>query len=332
MRPSSTVAAVSLALCGAAIAHAFTAGPPQRLALGALVRTKGAAAPSARASRRRRGVASMYFFGQDMSEIELFSRQLEGVVVPLFDPLDDPIPVPFPYEGADMISYKFDQPAYLQMASDAIEKGLFGHIVAKAEAGTLVGAVGCICTVDRDLSEERTGALAVAAGVRFEVVEVVNSIPYATALVKVLPDEPYPGGSAPSDKARLNKAMDLEGETFRSLLDIIRLSAEMESRGAGGNNNLCPTSTLDTARARLDTCVWAPRATDRPPPAPRRHMATPPTATAHRPPPPTATYPPPPAHRPPPTAHRPPPSPPGTARRRSRWATFTSATSTSATW
>ena len=48
------------------------------------------------------------------------------------------------------------------------------------------------------------------------------------------------------------QAMDLEGETFRSLLDIIRLSADLESRGSGSQNTLkCsrifPRTILTTA-------------------------------------------------------------------------------------
>lgn len=247
--------AFTLALGGAG-GYAFTVGGGGATHFSRAIFGQNAVTSSASSRRARRGPQpSMYFFGGEMSQTELYTRKLQGVVVPLFDPLGDEIPVPFPYEGAEPLSYNFNRPAYFQLVRDAIEKGLFGHLVSKPEEGeSLVGAIGCICDVNRDLSDEASGALAVTAGTRFEVVEVVNSFPVPSAVVKVLPDEPYPRGSAPSDRAKVNKANDLEGDTFRSLLDIIRLSSEMESRGSGGsNNNLCPEQTLDTARARLDT-------------------------------------------------------------------------------
>ena len=75
---------------------------------------------SSRRRARRGPPPSMYFFGMD--ENELYARQLNGVVVPLFDPLGDEIPVPFPYEGSEPLSYNFNRPAYFQLVRDAIEK------------------------------------------------------------------------------------------------------------------------------------------------------------------------------------------------------------------
>ena len=58
--------------------------------------------------------------------------------MPLFDPLDDPVPFAFPVRNedgleTDAVSYRFSRPSLRLMVDEVENSGLFGHIVLKKE-------------------------------------------------------------------------------------------------------------------------------------------------------------------------------------------------------
>lgn len=184
--------------------------------------------------------------------------------IPLYDPLGDELPFPFP-SGVEatrptQFRYVFDRPVYLRMlrateerAAETSEPALIGHCVKVGDGppvGALslgansivrVGTVGTALRVkqleigqssgpreafsaDAALSEE-VAVLNTEGAFRFKVVEVVSTIPYPTAVVCELHDQTEEGEAAAA-------ASKLERELLALLARLVELSERLEARGS----------------------------------------------------------------------------------------------------
>lgn len=208
-----------------------------------------ATSPTRLAVRTRMG---FYDFYQQAAQ-----RELEQLSLPIFDPLGDEIPFPFPADvaGPETMTYTFNRPAFTDMLRDVEATGFFGHLVQRRN-GTdgsvdddgLVGAIGCTCQVLEYTANEdgASGSVTCTAGERFEIVSVESVEPYAVASVRKLVDKPYE-----TDDPRLPRAMEMEGEAFSALLSVINLARELEKRDQPASSELSGEGLRD-ALQRVD--------------------------------------------------------------------------------
>ena len=199
--------------------------------------------------------------------------------LPLFDPLDDQPPFPFPnVEVGDtpsqipVFSYKFDRPIHRLLIDHAIEQqgvpeAIFGHcIVVEQDTGpqgalelnprglARQGAVGVALKIidvqgnaaDRSqtsVASESTMVRCVGA-YRFRVTRVTRSIPFVCADVEQLKDYEIPVGSQEE-----SRTMELEDAVINVFRRLIELSAKIEALGQGAE---AAEAQLSTPTAFLD--------------------------------------------------------------------------------
>lgn len=139
--------------------------------------------------------------------------------MPVFDPLDDELSFPWPFERTPT-TYRFTRPMHRRLVEAVLasEAKCFFHAV---ESPAVEGVAGCVARVATVVEEEDSEGLIVSTVCvgRGRMGTAESQIPFTTASIELLADEPG------SDLA------DLERAAFAELSTVAELSAKLEARG-----------------------------------------------------------------------------------------------------
>ncbi len=194
--------------------------------------------------------------------------QSHSTVVPLYDPLDDETPFPFPLASiadataadppaaaAAVFRYRFERALHRRIVAHALEAAdsVFGHCVLAGDeerpSGALelvprglarTGAIGVALRIldvqgqladDGDASSEESVVLVrVAATFRFRVGTITRTIPFVCAEVEPLNDD-----ELEADSEAAARAAELEAAAVAVFRRLLELSARLEASGEGAS-------------------------------------------------------------------------------------------------
>lgn len=171
---------------------------------------------------------------------------------PVFDPLDDELSFPIPFDRR-VTTYRFTRPMHLELMKAVLEteEKCFFHAVQKPSKDGLGGAIGCLARVvsvveesaveEEDDSSPHPLRVATVCAARGRVEAIESTRPFATARVAQVRDERLDDG--------------LRGEAFDALRSVVELSSKIEQRGLFADQ---AEDTLREIRVELDQRFESP--------------------------------------------------------------------------